>query len=70
MRDGSAVDYDNGRELMEIFRDYNSESNIFEDFQFMDSREEKLRMKRDSFYNYILQLREKGFLVDDKYKNK
>ncbi len=29
-------------------------SDIFEAFSFMDGREEKLRMKRDAFYNYIL----------------
>ncbi len=36
----------------------------------MDGREEKLRMKRDSFYSYILQLKERGFLPDMKSKNK
>jgi len=34
----------------------------------MDGREEKLRMKRDSFYALILQLKERGFLPEMKSK--
>ena len=45
MRDGSQLEFQNGKELLEIFRDYPYISDIFEDFAFMDEREEKLRMK-------------------------
>lgn len=54
MRDGSQLDIDNGKKLLEIFKYYSYVSDIFEEFSFMDEREEKLRMKRDSFYNYII----------------
>ena len=72
LRDGSFLDYNVGMQILKSFLNSPYVSDIFEAFEFMDSREEKLRMKRDSFYNYILQLKKKGFLPQFKartYKN-
>lgn len=53
MRDGSALEFKIGKELMVIFKDYSFISDIFEAFSDMDEKEEKLWMKRDCYYNYI-----------------
>lgn len=62
LRDGSFLNFKEGMELLEFFKTSGYVSDIFEAFVYMDGREEKLRMKRDSFYNYILQLKKKGFI--------
>lgn len=54
MRDGSYLDFKVGISLLKRFVEEECVSDIFEAFVFMDGREEKLRMKRDTFYNYIL----------------
>ncbi len=69
LRDGSFLDFAKGKELLEFFKNTPFISDIFEAFGYMDGREEKLRMKRDSFYNYILQLKKKGFIPQFNNKN-
>ena len=62
LRDGSALEFSTGKKMLRIFRDYEWLSDIFEAFAEMDSKEEKLRLKRDCYYEYILQLKNKGYL--------
>ena len=69
LRDGSFLNYQQGKELLQFFKNSSFISDIFEAFVYMDGREEKLRMKRDSFYNYILQLKKKGFIPQFNNKN-
>lgn len=69
LRDGTELDYKVGIELLECFKYSPYISDIFEAFDFMDQREEKLRMKRDSFYNYILQLKKKGIIPHNNHKS-
>jgi len=42
LRDGSALEFKIGKELMVIFKDYSFISDIFEAFSDMDEKEEKL----------------------------
>lgn len=66
LKDGSEIDFQAGRELLETFRTYPFVSDIFEAFKFMDEREVVLRAKRDSYYEIFKQLNEKGFIEDTK----
>ncbi len=70
LRDGSFLDFQTGLEMLRAFKNNEFISDIFEAFIYMDGREEKLRMKRDSFYSYILQLKNKGFIPMNKPRTK
>lgn len=60
MKDGSRVSFESGMKLLRYFQESEFISNIFEAFDLMDEREEKLRIKRDGFYEVIRQLKAKG----------
>lgn len=47
MRDGTRLSYENGTKMMKIFKEAEAETSIFDDFEFMDNREEKLRISRE-----------------------
>ena len=64
LKDGSEIDFEAGRTLLETFRNNVFVSDIFEAFAFMDEREKLLRIKRDSYYEIFRQLNEKGFIED------
>lgn len=64
LKDGSHVDFEAGRRMLEVFRASDIDSDIFEAFEFMDEREEKLRIKRDSYYEMIKQLKNKGLIPE------
>lgn len=64
LKDGSRVDFHSGKQMLEAFRTSDVDSDIFEDFSFMDDREEKLRMKRDSYLEMIRQLRSRGLMPE------
>lgn len=64
LKDGSRVDFHSGKQMLEAFRTSDIDSDIFEDFSFMDDREEKLRMKRDSYLEMIRQLRNRGLIPE------
>ena len=64
LKDGSHVDFEAGKKMLEMFRASEIDSNIFEAFEFMDEREEKLRIKRDSYYEMIKQLKNKGLIPE------
>jgi hypothetical protein len=68
LKDGSRVDFDAGKKMLELFKASDIDSDIFEAFEFMDEREEKLRIKRDSYYEMIKQLKNKG-LIPESMKN-
>lgn len=46
-RDGTRLDFETGLKMLKIFSQANNNQNIFEDFPFMDEREEKMRVERD-----------------------
>ena len=55
LRDGNRICFQNGIQMLKIFRENSDLGNIFEDFPYMDDREEKLRLDRDmaqNYYNY------------------
>lgn len=64
LKDGSRVDFQAGKRMLEGFQDADLDSDIFEYFEFMDEREEKLRMKRDNYLELIRQLRNRGLIPD------
>ena len=64
LKDGNPVDFEAGKKMLELFKTSEIDSDIFEAFEFMDEREEKLRVKRDSYYEMIKQLKNKGFIPD------
>lgn len=68
LKDGSRVDFETGKKLLEAFKHTDVDSDIFEAFEYMDEREEKLRIKRDSYYEMIKQLKLKGF-IPESFKN-
>lgn len=70
LKDGSEIDFAAGKQLLEIFKNYQFISDIFEAFIFMDEREKALRIKRDSYYEIFRQLNEKGFIEDSKTTDK
>ena len=61
-KDGSEVDFETGMEMLNRFKYSVYVSDIFEFFSFMDEREEKIRMKRDSMNKIINQLKLKGLI--------
>lgn len=70
LKDGSEIDFNSGKQLLEVFRGYEYVSDIFEAFVFMDEREKMLRIKRDSYYEIFKRLNEKGFIEDSKSGDK
>ena len=64
LKDGSRVDFDAGRQMLDLFKASEIDSDIFEAFEYMDEREEKLRIKRDSYYEMIKQLKNKGLIPE------
>jgi hypothetical protein len=64
LKDGSRVDFGSGKRMLEMFKHSDIDSDIFEAFEFMDEREEKLRIKRDSYYEMIKQLKVKGLIPE------
>lgn len=69
LKDGSHVDFDAGKRMLEMFKHSEIDSDIFEAFEYMDEREEKLRIKRDSYYEMIKQLKAKGLIPDSVKQN-
>ena len=69
LKDGSRVDFDAGKKMLELFKASDIDSDIFEAFEFMDEREEKLRIKRDSYFEMIQQLKNKGLIPDSMRHN-
>lgn len=63
MKDGSRLSFESGLRLLEAFQHSEFVSNIFEEFECMDQREEKLRFKRDGFYEVIKQLKARGLIA-------
>lgn len=63
MKDGSRVSFQSGLRLLAAFRDCEFVSDIFEEFERMDHREEKLRFKRDGFLQVVCQLKARGVLA-------
>lgn len=47
MRDGTRLSFENGIKMLKIFKEAPNEHSIFEDFTYMDNREEKLRYSRE-----------------------
>jgi hypothetical protein len=66
LKDGNEIDFAAGKALLEAFRTYPLVSNIFEAFEYMDERENILRIKRDSYYELFKKLNEKGLIEDTK----
>jgi hypothetical protein len=64
LKDGSRVDFEAGKKMLEMFKTSDIDSDIFEAFEYMDEREEKLRIKRDSYYEMIKQLKNKGLIPE------
>lgn len=46
-RDGTRLDYDIGMKMLRVIASTESSSSIFDEFNFMDNREEKMRIDRD-----------------------
>ena len=69
LKDGSHVDFEAGKKMLEMFRTNQIDSDIFEAFEYMDEREEKLRIKRDSYYEMIKQLKSKGLIPEHMKSN-
>jgi hypothetical protein len=46
-RDGTKISAANGIKMMKVFRDHQHESSIFDEFDYMDQREEELRYQRE-----------------------
>jgi hypothetical protein len=61
-KDGTELDYDTGLEMAKRFKNSVYVSDIFEFFEFMDNREEKIRLKRDSMNQIISKLKSKGLI--------
>lgn len=61
-KDGTEVDFQTGLELVRRFKNSIYVSDIFEYFEFMDNREEKIRLKRDSMNQIINKLKSKGLI--------
>ena len=70
LKDGSHLPFNTGIEVLKAFRDTDFISDIFEAFEYMDGREEKLRYKRDKVYSYIQELKGKGILPTMEPKTK
>jgi hypothetical protein len=51
LRDGTKISFENGLKMLKIFKEQECTGNIFEAFEFMDDREEKLRLTRDVAQN-------------------
>ena len=61
-KDGTELDFDTGLEMARRFKSAIYVSDIFEFFEFMDNREEKIRLKRDSMNQIISKLKSKGLI--------
>lgn len=57
LKDGYKIDFQIGWTLLSYFQEFKARSTIFEDFAFMDEREEKLREHRDKRRDLFLALR-------------
>lgn len=69
LKDGTHVDFEAGKKMLEVFKTSDIDSDIFEAFEYMDEREEKLRIKRDSYYEMIKQLKNKGLIPESMRSN-
>jgi len=47
-RDGTKFDFETGIKMLSIYENFKAQKSIFDDFCYMDDREEKLRIERDS----------------------
>lgn len=63
LKDGEAVEFEAGKKILDVFKNKRLGSNIFDAFDFMDSREEKLRVKRDSYYETLCLLKDNGYII-------
>ena len=63
-KDGTELDFETGMEMLKRFKNSIYVSDIFEYFEFMDNREEKIRLKRDSMNQIIGKLKSKGLIPD------
>lgn len=63
LKDGSRLSFEAGARLLAAFQRSEFVSDIFEEFERMDQREEKLRFKRDGFYEVIKQLKARGLVT-------
>ena len=72
MKDGTKLPFEVGLKLLIFFHESEFISNIFEAFEMMDDREEKLRFKRDGFYEIVKQLKAKGVIgpIDNSSRNR
>lgn len=61
-KDGAELDFKTGYRMLEKFKYSVYVSDIFECFNFMDNREEKIRLKRDSMNRIIQSLKQKGLI--------
>lgn len=66
LKDGSEIDFNAGRLLLDHFKGVQDATDIFEAFTFMDQRERVLRLKRDSYYELFKKLNEKGLIEEGK----
>jgi len=68
-KDGTELDFETGMEILKRFKNSIYVSDIFEYFEFMDNREEKIRLKRDSMNQIISKLKSKGLIPNLPPKN-
>jgi hypothetical protein len=74
-KDGTELDFETGMKILKRFKNSIYVSDIFEYFEFMDNREEKIRLKRDSMNQIINKLKSKGLIPNlppksNRYRNK
>lgn len=46
-RDGTRLDFEAGMKMLKVYEQFEAKASIFEDFTYMDDREEKLRIERE-----------------------
>jgi len=56
LRDGNKISFENGIKMLNIFKSGPDYGNIFDAFEYMDDREEKLRLTRDMTQNIFKNL--------------
>jgi len=58
LRDGTYLEFEEGKEILQIFQDFKGKGNIFTAFELMDEREDGLRYKRENDENFKQQFEE------------
>ena len=58
LRDGTYLEFEEGKEILRVFQDFKGKSNIFSAFELMDEREDALRLKRENDENFKHQFEE------------